>query len=189
MARHTASGVTVLLLACLCFAVSAQQQGAYDLNGKSVDPLKTSPDKIIVLVFVRRDCPISGRYAPTIQKLSAEYQQDAQFWLVYPDKDETQATIRKNLDEFGYHLQALRDPDHVLVRIAQVKVTPEVAVFDRDRHLVYDGRIDNWYESLTRVRPAPTTHELEDAIRAALASRRMARGEIRGVGCYISDLD
>jgi hypothetical protein len=70
-----------------------------------------------------------------------------------------------------------------------VQITPEVAVFDRNRQLVYDGRIDDWYIDLSRARPAPTTHELEDAIRAASAGKSVARNEVRGVGCYISDLE
>ncbi len=62
-------------------------------------------------------------------------------------------------------------------------------MFDRARHLVYDGRIDDWYVDLSRARPAATTHELDDAIRAALAGKPVARSEVRGVGCYISDLE
>jgi hypothetical protein len=42
---------------------------------------------------------------------------------------------------------------------------------------------------LARSRPAPTTHELDDAIRAALVGKAVAKSEIRGVGCYISDLE
>ncbi|MGC1581608.1 MAG: hypothetical protein WA766_09000, partial [Candidatus Acidiferrales bacterium] len=42
---------------------------ALDLNGKSVDPLKAAPGKIVVLIFVRTDCPISNRYAPAIQRI------------------------------------------------------------------------------------------------------------------------
>jgi hypothetical protein len=55
--------------------------------------------------------------------------------------------------------------------------------------LVYDGRIDDWYLDLSRARAAPTTHELEDAIHAALTGNAIAKDEVRGVGCYISDLD
>ena len=98
-------------------------------------------------------------------------------------------TIRKYLTEYGYHLPALRDPEHVLVKLGQVQITPEVAVFDRSHQLVYDGRIDDWYVDLGRARPAPTTHELEDAIHAALAGKPCAKSEVRGVGCYISDLE
>ena len=91
--------------------------------------------------------------------------------------------------DYGYHLPVLRDPEHALVKIGHVQITPEVAVFDRNHRLIYDGRIDDWYIELSRARPAPTTHELEDAIRAAHAGEPVARNEVRGVGCYISDVE
>ena len=180
---------TVLVLAWLCFSVVIAAQTAIDLDGHPVNPLSTNQGKIVVLVFLRRDCPVSGRYAPTIQQISNEYSDAANFFLVYPDKTETVPAIRKSVDEFGYHLPILRDPEHVLVKASHVQITPEVAVFDRDRKLVYDGRISDWYIDLTRARPAPTTHELEDAISAAQAGKALAHREVRGVGCYISDVE
>jgi AhpC/TSA family len=182
------ASVTGLVLLFLGSTWPLQAQSATDLEGKSVDPLSVASGKIVVLVFVRRDCPVSGRYAPVIQKISAEHARDARFWLVYPDKADEPGAIRNYLVEYGYSLPALRDPHQVLVKSARVQITPEVAVFDRDHHLVYDGRIDNWYVDATRSRPAPTTHELEDAIRAATEGKPVAQREVRGVGCYIADL-
>lgn len=165
------------------------QRGLVDLEGHAVNPLAAGSGKVVVLVFLRRDCPVSGRYAPTIQQISKRYADAASFWLVYPDKSETPEAIRKSVAEFGYHLPVLRDPEHALVKLSHVEITPEAAVFDRNRRLVYDGRIDDWYIDLTRARSAPTTHELEDAIRAAGAGQAVAPSEVRGVGCYISDLE
>jgi thiol-disulfide isomerase/thioredoxin len=165
------------------------QRGAMDLDGHAVDPLTPDSGKVVVLVFVSRDCPVSSRYAPLIQQISKQYADDAKFWLVYPDKSDSPPAIRKYLQDYGYHLPALRDPEHTLAKMAHVKITPEVAVFDRSRHLIYDGRIDDWYVDLGRARPAPTTHELDDAIRAALAGMTVSKSEARGVGCYISDLE
>jgi hypothetical protein len=141
-----------------------------------------------VLVFLRRDCPVSGRYAPSIQQISKRFADRANFWLIYPDKSDRPEAIQKSVDDYGYRLPVLRDPDHALTMLAHVQITPEVAVFDRNRKLVYDGRIDDWYLDLSRARPLPTTHELEDAIRAAASGKTLARNEVRGVGCYISDL-
>jgi thiol-disulfide isomerase/thioredoxin len=179
--------VAIALLACA--SIAAAQQSAIDLEGHAVNPLAASSGKVVVLVFLRRDCPVSSRYAPTIQKISKEYADRASFWLVYPDRSETQQTIRKYLQDYGYQLPALRDPEHALVKLGRAQITPEVAVFDRSHQLVYDGRIDDWYVDLSRSRPAPMTHELEDAIRAALAGNPVAKSEVRGVGCYISDLE
>lgn len=163
-------------------------QSALDLDGRPLNPVDTDSSKIVVLVFLRRDCPVSSRYAPVVQQISKKYADRASFWLVYPDKNDSPQAIRKYLADYGYHLPALRDPEHVLVKMSRVQITPEVAVF-RSHQLVYDGRIDDWYVDLSRARPAPNTHELEDALRAALAGNPVTRSEVRGVGCYISDLD
>ncbi|HXJ90160.1 MAG TPA: redoxin domain-containing protein [Candidatus Binatia bacterium] len=167
----------------------AHAQQAFDLEGRSASPLAQDSGKVVVLVFLRRDCPVSARYAPSIQQISKRYANAAKFFLVYPDKNDNAQDIRKSVQEYGYRLPVLRDPEHALVRLSRVQITPEVAVFDHDRHLVYDGRIDDWYIDLGRARPAPTTHELDDAIRAALAGKTLPRAEVRGVGCYISDLE
>jgi len=154
-----------------------------------VNPFSVRSGKVTVLVFLRRDCPVSGRYAPAIQQISERYADRAKFWLVYPDKSETPQAIRKSVAEYGYRLPVLRDPEHVLVKLSRVQITPEVAVFDRKHQLIYDGRIDDWYIEFGRPRSAPTTHELEDAIRAAVAGTSVERNEVRGVGCYISDVE
>ena len=169
-------------------AVPACGQSAQDLTGKSVDPFVEASGKIVVLVFLRTDCPISNRYAPVIQQLSAKYSGRVAFWLIYPDAKTSAASIRKYLSDYGYVLRALRDPEHAPVDQSHVQVTPEVAVFDGRNRLAYHGRIDNWYEAFGRSRPAPTTHELDDAIQAALSGKPLATSFADAVGCYISDL-
>ncbi len=179
-----------LLLAVLAMAqgLAFAQHGVVNLEGHAANPLASS-GKVVVLVFLRRDCPVSGRYAPRIQEISRRYADRANFWLVYPDNSETVEALRKTVAEFGYRIPALRDPGRALVKMSRVRITPEVAVFDRKRRLVYDGRIDDWFIDLGRARPAPTTHELEDAIRAAQLGKPVSKSEVRGVGCYISDLE
>lgn len=177
-----------MLIAWLSVASSSPAQSAFDLGGKRVDPLSATSAKIVVLIFLRDDCPISSRYAPTIQQLSGRYKGDAEFWLVFPDREETSTDVRKYISDYGYELPALRDADHALVELAQAAITPEAAVFDKSRHLVYHGRIDNWYVEFGKPRPAPTTHELNDAIAAVLAGKPVSANAVKGVGCYISDL-
>jgi len=181
--------IVVAGLASVCSPFCRAQNTGFDLAGNAVDPLKTANGKVVVLVFVRTDCPVSNRYAPTIQKLSAANAGKAAFWLVYPSKSESAESIRKHEREYGYKIPALRDPQHWLVKESQVEITPEVAVFDANRRLVYHGRIDNLYEDIGRARRVATTHELEDAISGALAGKSLAVNATHGVGCYISDLE
>lgn len=161
---------------------------ALDLAGKPVDPFEIANGKPVVFIFVRTDCPISNRYAPTIQAFSTKYAGKALLVLVYPDKSETPAAIEKHMHDYGYKNEALRDTQHNLVRLSKVEITPEAAVFDGKGQLIYHGRIDNWYKEFGHARSAPTTHELDDAISAALTEGRQVPASVGGIGCYISDL-
>ena len=184
--------LSTVVSACFCSSLAkpiGQSVGAIDLAGNPADPFKSSPGKVVVLVFVRTDCPISNRYAPTIQRLNAKHLDRAAFWLVYPSKADSPDTIRKHQQDFSYKLPALRDLQHTLVKQGRVQITPEVAVFDLSRRLVYHGRIDNLYEDLGRSRSAATTHELDDAIQAAIVGKILPVDATPGIGCYISDLE
>jgi thiol-disulfide isomerase/thioredoxin len=176
------------MLAGASVSSASNSVAAIDLTGKAVDPFELAEGKPVVLIFVRTDCPISNRYAPTIRTLSQKYIGAAMMMLVYPDKTETSANIKKHLQEYGYKLAALQDPQHALVKLGKVEITPEVAVFNSKRELIYHGRIDNWYKEFGHARSAPTTHELDDAIQSALNSQHPAPVSVSGVGCYISDL-
>jgi hypothetical protein len=83
----------------------------------------------------------------------------------------------------------LRDPEHKLVKQSQAQITPEAAVFDSNGRLVYHGRIDNLYEDFGHARKSATTHELSDAIEAAIAGKPLSGKATPAVGCYISDLE
>ncbi len=168
---------------------ASQSPAGVDLTGQAVDPFRANPNKPVVLIFVRTDCPISNRYAPTIQRLSAQYAGKVAFWLIYPDKSESNAAIEQHLRDYGYKLPALHDPQHALVKVSQVQITPEAAVFDASGQLVYHGRIDNWYQSFGQPRSAPTTHELDDALQAVLSGGKPTVATASGIGCYISDLE
>ena len=162
--------------------------GPQNVDVKDEDPWIAAHGKVVVLIFVRTDCPIANRYAPEIQRLRDAHITDAAFWMVYPDKKETAEVIREHQREFRLTLPVLRDADRRLMKRAEVSITPEAAVFDAKGRLVYHGRIDNWFEDIGRARPAPTTHELANAIAAALSGHPQSLPNAPAVGCYLSDL-
>ena len=182
------SALTTVLLVLTSPLFLAAQNRALHLDGTPADPLLENAGKPVVLLFVRTDCPISNRYAPLIQRISSHYAAKVAFSLVYPGKSSSAERIRQHESDYGYKLPALRDPQHALVLQAQVQVTPEAAVFDANHRLVYHGRIDNLYEDVGRARPAATTHELDDAIQAALNGKAPPTNT-PAVGCYIADLE
>src|SRR5258707_10852300 len=169
--------VVAIVLLYTALLVSPNSQGlAIDLGGKPFDPFRAAHGKVVVLIFVRSDCPISNRYAPMIQQLGTDRVDRAAFFLVYPSRKETAETIRRHLKEFGYTLGAIRDPQHILVKRGAAQITPETAVFNAKGQLVYHGRIDNLYEDFGHTRKQATTRELADATEAAIVGRSRSGG-------------
>jgi hypothetical protein len=160
-----------------------------DPDNRVVDPFQAPPDvKVIVFLFTSVDCPISNRYAPVVRRLSDTFTpKGVRFWLVYPNPFDTPEAIRQHVKAYAYSPGALLDPDHALAKLAKASVTPEAAMFDRQGRELYHGRLDDRYVTLGLERPAPTQHDLEDAIAAALAGRPVARATTQAVGCFISD--
>jgi hypothetical protein len=95
--------------------------------------------------------------------------------------------IRQHILDYRYGIPVLRDPNHRLVALAKASITPEAAVFDRQRRLVYRGRIDDRYVHLGLERPAPTRHDLQEALAAVVAGKPIAQATTPAVGCYIAD--
>jgi peroxiredoxin len=185
-----------LLFRCVALAVfvfcgAGLPAQVADLNGKAADPFAAVngvKPAVVVLIFLRSDCPVSNRYAPEIQRLAAAYSsQGVQFWLVYPDASDAKDNVAQNVRDYGYKLPVLRDPSHTLVKLAHAEVMPEAAVFLNGK-LVYHGRVDDRVAAFGVSRQQPTTHDLEDALRAAVQGHLPDEASAAGVGCYISDI-
>src|SRR5438876_4764613 len=160
----------------------------FDLAGHSLDPFDATDAKAIVFIFISADCPISNRYAPEIRRVEEEFARSGvRFWLVYADTDTSSDAIRKHVKEYQLPQQALRDPRHTLVRLAQARVTPEGAVFLPGGRLVYHGRIDNRYADLGKERPEATQRDLEEVLKAIVQGKPVPYSTAKAVGCYIPE--
>lgn len=176
--------------------------GLPNQDGEEIRPFRDGESRITVFLFLRADCPISNRYAPEIQRLMRKFgSRGVRFWLVYPGMDESNETIRTHLRQYQYDGEALRDPDHKLVAMTGVEMTPEVAVFTTQeeterpgsrsssrQRLQYRGRIDDRFVDFGRTRPAPTTHDLEDALNAILEGSTIENPITPAIGCFIPSL-
>ena len=186
--RRVRGSLVVVALVCLLIPTSICQDKT-EIHTKEFHDPTLAPGKPVVLIFVRTDCPISNRYAPTIQSLANTHAGRVTFWLVYPSKSDTEQVIAAQMAEYGYKLPWTRDPDRALVSKAKATITPEAALFDASGRLRYHGRIDDLYVSFGSARQKATSHDLDDAVKAVLAGKPVSQDATEAVGCYISDLD
>jgi thiol-disulfide isomerase/thioredoxin len=149
--------------------------------------LTQSTAELTVYVFTTTDCPISNRYAPEIQRLSAKFASKVRFVLVYPVPADSPALISEHKKKFAYALESVRDADQKLVKMTGVSVTPEAALM-KGSQLLYRGRIDDRYVDFGKDRQKPTRHDLEDALTAVMSGKQIAVKETQAIGCILSDL-
>jgi hypothetical protein len=179
----TVHWIPKLLVSMFCLHAALQVN---DINGIPRTPLQLHDHKAAVLLFVGVDCPISNSYAPKINRMIADYSgKGLDFYIVYSDPRLTAADAKKHAKDFGYTCPALMDSRQLLMKKVNATVTPEAVVVDPHGQVVYLGRIDNWYEDFGKQRYSATTHELQDALDAILAGKKMATSVTKAVGCPI----
>jgi hypothetical protein len=145
-------------------------------------------EKPTVWLFMRTDCPISNRYAPTVKQLFEEYSsRGIEFLLIYPEPGVTADPIEKHRAAFGLRIPAVADPERRYAGMAGATTTPEAAVFVKAK-LVYRGRIDDRYVSLSKARPRPTQTDLEDVLRAIASGNVPSLRVEKAIGCAIEKL-
>jgi len=194
---HCALAVIALLsLSARCCAL--EDQFGIGLDGKPIPTLAGPGARVVVLVFAASDCPISNRYVPEIARLSGEFvasdpaRPTVRIWWVFPSPSDTAPVVAQHNRDFSIHEHTLLDPHQALVARAHATITPEAAVFvvkGDSLDEVYHGRIDDRYISLGQERPQAGHHDLEDAIRAALAGKPDPQPSGPPVGCSVVFLE
>jgi thiol-disulfide isomerase/thioredoxin len=160
-----------------------------DLHGGPVRELSGTGVRVVVLYFAATDCPISNRYIPEIARLKQEFGgAGVRVWWVYPNPGDTAEVVERHRRDFSIAGDAVLDWRQRLVAMAHVGVTPEAAVFVVEGGVlreVYHGRVDDRYFSLGRERPQAGRHDLEAAIRAAVAGKPVPQPGGPPVGCSV----
>ena len=149
---------------------------------------------VLVVVFTCNHCPIAQMYERRIAHLSADYKDRGVSVIAIEPNDPNAITIDEldssdisdSLEEMKIraeykHLSYpyLYDGETQSVTNAYgPQATPHAFVFDSERRLRYEGRMDNSYRS-----ELVTTHEVRDAIDAVLANREVAVRHTGVFGC------
>jgi peroxiredoxin len=144
-------------------------------------------DPFLVVVFWCNHCPYVQAWEGRTIALANKYgPQGVRFVLInsndarsYPDDGFDRMVDRAR--EHGYPFPYLHDASQSVARSYGGLVTPHPMLFDRQRRLLYQGRIDDNHERPDRVR----ARYLEAALEAALAEAPIQPAERPVLGCSI----
>lgn len=139
-----------------------------------------------VLVFTTTHCPLVKRTLPKLTALEAKFApQEVQFVAVNVGADDTLRLIAAQAIEYEAAFPFVKDGDLSCAKRLGVQRTPEVALLDGERRLVYRGRVDDQLR-LGGARPEPMRHDLEAALEELLAGKAVSVPSTPVDGCLIT---
>ena len=181
------------LIACESDNPESSIRGLYDievclLDGKTT-PLHYLKKKACVFIFISAGCPIFQQYIPKVNALFSNYKSAGiEFVGVFPGAPTD--SLERNLFGLNYDVQfpLVSDVDFNFAKKLNATVTPEVVLIDSTMNVLYQGRIDNWFERLGSKRPVTTKNNLKEAMDAYLIGQEYSIRKTKPVGCYIFPL-
>src|SRR5882672_11249493 len=163
-------------------------------DGKTWRLKDFSKPKVLVVIFTCNHCPTAQAYEERIKQLVTDYKPRGVGFVAinpnspagvrldelgYTDLDDTLDAMKIRAKHHAFNFPYLDDgPTEKAARQYGPVATPHVFIFDKDRKLRYQGRIDNnEREELVK------TRDTRDALDALLAGKQPPIAETKVFGC------
>jgi peroxiredoxin len=159
-----------------------------DRAGKIVSLLDFKNAPALLVMFICNHCPYVQHVASVIARLGRDYQQKGVAVVAINSNDAKRypadgpARMAEEAKRVGYTFPYLYDETQAVAKAYRAECTPEFYAFDKERKLVYRGRLDG----STPGNGVPTTGEdLRAALDAILAGKAVSRDQKPSMGCNI----
>jgi len=142
--------------------------------------------KAYVLAFISNTCPLAQRYMPHLIALDKEFgPQGVQVVAVNAGGADTIMDMAKHMLDFGAEFPVVKDVKGDCAKALGITRTPQIAILNADRALVYRGRVDDQYR-LGGVKPEVGRHDLREALLEVVAGKPVSVAETQAEGCLIT---
>jgi len=143
--------------------------------------------KLLVISFTCNHCPYAQGVEERFIRLARTYQAKSVSFAAISANDATKYpddsldNMKKRAEAHQYPFPYLYDESQSTAKAYGAVCTPHIFVFDGNRQLIYEGRIDdNWKDE-----SAVKHHDLRDALDAALAGKPVKNPQTNPMGCSI----
>jgi len=157
-----------------------------DAAGESHTLADYREHKLIVLLFLGTECPVSNGYAPEFRRIVEEYAaQNVAVLGVHSDPSVTAKTARDHAAEYRLPFPILLDARQEVAHALGITTVPETVVLLPTGTVIYRGRVDDRYSADGKRRDTPRSQELRAAITAGLAGKSPAITQTKAFGCLL----
>ncbi|MDX1947642.1 MAG: redoxin domain-containing protein [Pirellulaceae bacterium] len=156
-----------------------------DYRGKTWSLAEFKEKRAIVVVFVGTECPLVGQYAARLQTLADKYAASGvQVLAIDANQQDSLAELASFARQHKLSIPVLKDGGNRVADKFQAERTPEAFLLDRQRRVVFQGRIDDQF-TYGIARPKVEREYLVAAIDELLADKPISTPMAEPVGCHI----
>jgi peroxiredoxin len=179
----------------LKIGASAPDFNLFGIDGKRYSLKSFAAADILAIVFTCNHCPTAQAYEERIKKLTADYKAKKVAVVAissndpkairldelgYTDLSDTYADMKIRAKDMAYNFPYLYDGDDQKIALAYGPVaTPHIFIFDKNRKLQYNGRIDD----VEKPTGTPKNTDARNAIEAMLAGKPVPAPTTKTFGC------
>lgn len=158
-----------------------------DVDGKKYSLSSFSDKEALIIIFSCNHCPYVQAYEDRIKQIQEDYKNkrvtvvavNSNEDVNYPD--DSFDNMKKRANEQKFNFLYLRDEDQSVARAYDATHTPEIFLFDKERKLVFHGKIDDNWQEPKKVQ----NHYLKNALEELLAGKEISVPETFTIGCTI----
>jgi len=158
------------------------------VSGRNVSLSDFEDKAALLVIFMCNHCPFVKHVHDGMIELIEEYQArgvgvvaiNSNDVLEYPE--DGPEMMAEQARHHGYTFPYVLDETQEVARAYEAACTPDFFVFDRDRHLVYRGQMDNSRPGSNR---PVTGSDLREALDAVLEGRPVSPIQKPSIGCNI----
>jgi len=156
-------------------------------DGKTYDLSAFSDATVLVVIFTCNHCPYAKACEDRLIALQHDYaNKGVRLVAINPNNavshpEDSFEAMKVRAQEKQFNFPYLRDESQEVARAYDAACTPDIFVFDAQRKLVYNGRIDDNWQDERKV----TARDLARAIECVLARQPLTFKVVPSMGCSI----
>jgi peroxiredoxin len=157
------------------------------VDGKNYSSKDYEDNKALIVIFSCNHCPYVQAYEERIKEIDKKYgSKNVKLVAINSNdsskyEDDSFEGMIKRAGEKGFSFPYLRDEDQSAARSFGATHTPEAFIFDKERKLIYHGKIDDNWKEPDKVQ----NRYLENAIDEFLSGEEISIRETFSIGCTI----
>jgi len=158
-----------------------------DPFGKTYKGTELYGERGLLIAFTCNHCPYALAVWPRLLRL-AQYAKGAKINTVainpninpdYPD--DSPAKMKEKIKEWDISFPYLVDETQKVAETFKAQCTPDIYLFNKDKKLVYHGRIDDNWQDESKV----TREELKEALNNMVVGKPVSATQKPSMGCSI----